>query len=74
MIEAMDAIPGVTAAAIADTLPLGGQNFSNVAVFRENAMDFRPANAVANTYTQNVSAGYFHGRHGIACGKNLHPA
>jgi predicted permease len=59
MIEAMDAIPGVTAAAIADTLPLGGQNFSNVAVFRENAMDFRPANAVANTYTQNVSVGYF---------------
>jgi predicted permease len=59
MIEAMNAIPGVTAAAATDMLPLGGQNFSNVAVFRENATDLRPANAVANAYTQNVSAGYF---------------
>jgi predicted permease len=59
MIEAMQAIPGVTAAGAADMLPLGGQNFSNVAVFKDSTADFRPANAVANTYTQNVSAGYF---------------
>ncbi len=59
LIEAMDGIPGVTAAAASDMLPLGGQNFSNVAVFQEGTTDFRPSNAVANTYTQNVSAGYF---------------
>jgi len=59
MIEAMGALPGVTVTAAADMLPLGGQNFSNVAVFRDSTTDFRPANAVANTYTQNVSAGYF---------------
>jgi predicted permease len=59
LIEAMDGIPGVTAAAASDMLPLGGQNFSNVAVFQDSTTDFRPSNAVANTYTQNVSAGYF---------------
>jgi len=59
LIEAMDGIPGVTAAAASDMLPLGGQNFSNVAVFQEGTTDFRPSNAVASTYTQNISAGYF---------------
>jgi predicted permease len=59
LIEAMDGIPGVTAAAASDMLPLGGQNFSNVAVFQDGTTDFRPSNAVANTYTQNISAGYF---------------
>jgi predicted permease len=59
MIDAMEAIPGVTAAAASDMLPLGGQNFSNVAVFTDSTTDLRPSNAVANTYTQNISAGYF---------------
>jgi predicted permease len=59
MIDAVEAIPGVTAAAASDMLPLGGQNFSNVAVFKDSTTDFRLSNAVANTYTQNISAGYF---------------
>jgi macrolide transport system ATP-binding/permease protein len=60
MIDAMETIPGVTAAAATDMLPLGGQNFSNMAVFADGAMDLRPSHAIANVYTQNISAGYFH--------------
>jgi predicted permease len=59
MVDAMEGIPGVTAAAASDMVPLGGENFSNVAVFKDSTTDFRPSNAIANTYTQNVSAGYF---------------
>ncbi len=59
LVDAMNGIPGVTAAAASDMLPLGGENFSNVAVFKDSTTDFRPSNAVANTYTQNISAGYF---------------
>jgi hypothetical protein len=59
LVDAMDAIPGVTAAAASDMLPLGGQNFSNVPVFKDTTTDFRQSNAVANIYSQNVSAGYF---------------
>jgi predicted permease len=59
LIHAVEAIPGVTAAAASDMLPLSGQNFSNVAVFTDSTTDLRPSNAVANTYTQNISAGYF---------------
>jgi predicted permease len=59
LIDAMDGIPGVTAAAASDMLPLGGENFSNVPIFKDSTTDFRPSNAVVNTYTQNISAGYF---------------
>jgi predicted permease len=59
LIDAVGAIPGVTAAAASDMLPLGGQDFSNVAVFKDSDTDLRPSNAVLNTYTQNISSGYF---------------
>jgi predicted permease len=59
MIDAVAEIPGVTAAATSDIMPLGGQGFSNEGVFPDTATDFRPSNAVAHIYTQNVSAGYF---------------
>lgn len=59
MVDAIEAIPGVTAAAASDMLPLCGRNFSNVAVFKDSTTDLRPSNAVLNTYTQNISAGYF---------------
>jgi predicted permease len=58
MIDAVETIPGVTAAATSDMLPLGGQDFSNVAVFKDSTTDLRPSNAIVNTYTQNISAGY----------------
>jgi predicted permease len=59
LIDTLGAIPGVTAAAASDMLPLGGQDFSNVAVFKDSETDLRPSNAVLNTYTQNISSGYF---------------
>ena len=59
MVDAIEAIPGVTAAAASDMLPLCGRNFSNVAVFKDSTTDLRPSNAILNTYTQNISAGYF---------------
>ena len=59
MIDAVAEIPGVTAAATSDIMPLGGQGFGNEGVFPDTATDLRPSNAVANIYTQNVSAGYF---------------
>jgi predicted permease len=59
LIDTVGAIPGVTAAAASDMLPLGGQDFSNVAVFKDSDTDLRPSNAVLNTYTQNISSGYF---------------
>ena len=59
LIDTVGAIPGVTAAAASDMLPLGGQDFSNVAVFKDSETDLRPSNAVLNTYTQNISSGYF---------------
>jgi predicted permease len=59
LIDTVAAIPGVTDAAASDMLPLGGQDFSNVAVFKDSDTDLRPSNAVLNTYTQNISSGYF---------------
>jgi predicted permease len=59
MLDAVGEIPGVTAVAVSDIMPLGGQGFINTAVFQDTVTDFRPSNAVANVYTQNVSAGYF---------------
>jgi predicted permease len=59
LIDTVGTIPGVTAAAASDMLPLGGQDFSNAAVFKDSETDLRPSNAVLNTYTQNISSGYF---------------
>jgi hypothetical protein len=59
LIDTVGAIPGVTAAAAADMLPLGGQDFSNVAVFKDSETDLRPSNAVLNAYAQYISSGYF---------------
>lgn len=59
MVDAMEAIPGVTAAAVSDMVVLGGENFSNVAVFKDGTTDLRVSNAITNTYTQKISPGYF---------------
>ena len=58
MLDAADAIPGVTAAGYADRLPLsiGGNDSS---VFRDSTTDFRPTNAVADAQQFNVSPDYF---------------
>jgi predicted permease len=58
--QALDAvfrIPGVTAAAYADAVPLGGGG-SGITVFRETTSDFRPRNSIA-VAVYDVSPGYF---------------
>jgi predicted permease len=58
MIEAMQALPGVETAAMADSLPLGtGSN--EAIVFKDTTADLRPANAAADAAMFNVSPEYF---------------
>jgi predicted permease len=58
MIEAMQALPGVDAAALADSLPLGtGSN--KVSVFKDTTADLRPSNAAAEAAIFSVSPEYF---------------
>ncbi len=58
MLDAFDALPGVTAAGMADNLPL---SFGSVAtyVYGADASDFRPSNALSRTYAYAASPGYF---------------
>ena len=58
MLDAAAAIPGVTAAAYADRLPLslGGGDSD---VFADTTTDFRPTNAVADAQNFSVSPDYF---------------
>ena len=60
MLDEVEAIPGVTAAAVSNTILLSGENFSNMAVFKDSTTDLRMSNAATNTYTQQISPGYFH--------------
>jgi predicted permease len=57
MVEAMESIPGVTAAASVSTPPLD-QGWQNVSVFKDDATDFRPSNVAARTFQYKVSPGY----------------
>jgi predicted permease len=56
-LEAAASLPGVTAAAFADSLPLS-LNQSNRTVFREDAADFRLTRGISAGYYE-VSPGYF---------------
>jgi predicted permease len=58
MIEAVETLPGVTAVAAADRVPLD-QTWQNINVFTEETTDFRPANAVARPFQFRISPGYF---------------
>lgn len=58
MIEAIQALPGVETAALADSLPLGtGSN--DAIVFKDTTADLRPATAAADAAMFNVSPEYF---------------
>jgi predicted permease len=59
MLEAVQSVPGVDAAALANTVPLD-IGTSNSLVFSDKVEDTRPANAAAEVDTFNVSPGYFH--------------
>ena len=58
MIDALKAIPGVTAVGLAHQVPLGdGSADSNV--FTDNSADLLPAHAAADPFLFRVSSGYF---------------
>jgi len=58
MIHALEAIPGVEAVGLADSVPflMGG---ASVLVFPDNTQDFRPGKAAAHVDLYRVSPGYF---------------
>jgi len=58
MIDALEAIPGVSSVGLVDRLPLYyGANSSTV--FTDKATDLKPSNAAAEAALYNVSPGYF---------------
>jgi predicted permease len=57
-IDAMAAIPGVTAVGVIDRPPLG-LGFSISVVFKDNVTDTKLSNAAANAYQFRASPGYF---------------
>lgn len=58
MLETVLSIPGVTAAAYADRIPLN-LGWSSNAVFKESATDYKMANATLEAMEYFVSPGYF---------------
>ncbi len=60
MIEAISAIPGVTAVGLVGEYPPLHMGWNNAPVFADSASDLRPANAAADAVVYSVSANYFH--------------
>jgi predicted permease len=59
MLDAVQAIPGVESAALADSIPLS-QGLTDTTVFSDNATDLRPGNSVADADLLHISPEYFH--------------
>jgi predicted permease len=58
LIEAMQAVPGAEAAALADAVPFG-MGGGDAMIFPENAADLLPAYSIGSAYLFHVSPGYF---------------
>jgi macrolide transport system ATP-binding/permease protein len=58
MLDAVEKIPGVTAAAYASRIPLN-LGWSNDSVFADSTTDYRPSNVLADVMNYDVSPGYF---------------
>ena len=71
MLDAVAAIPGVTAVGYRRHLPLG-LGGGDPYVFTDATTDFRPTNQVADAMNYNISPGYIRGRHAAARGQRLH--
>ncbi|HEV8338015.1 MAG TPA: ABC transporter permease [Candidatus Polarisedimenticolia bacterium] len=72
MIEAMEAIPGVSSVGLVDWVPLTTGDGSGATVFTDATTDLRPANATAAALMFTVSPGYFHAAEtALLSGRNL---
>ena len=60
ILEAIEALPGVESAALADGLPFSVNGGSDSTIFADRISDLRPANSAGNAITYNVSPEYFH--------------
>ncbi|MGD0631402.1 MAG: ABC transporter permease [Terracidiphilus sp.] len=60
MIEALQAIPGVSNVGLVNFPPLGRGGSWKANVFRDESRDLRPANADANAFMYVISADYLH--------------
>lgn len=58
MIEAMESVPGVSAAGLVDWAPLSNGSVKASHVFTDETTDLRPARAVATSATYRISPGY----------------
>lgn len=58
MLDAMAAIPGVTAAGLIDRTPLGGDRLTTT-IYTDDMTDLRPSNAVAVSMLYTISTEYF---------------
>jgi predicted permease len=58
MLQAMQAIPGVEAAGLADTVPFA-MGVGDKNVFPDNAVDLRPVHATTDAYYFHVAPGFF---------------
>jgi len=59
MIDAMEAIPGVTAVGLVDRLPLN-MEWNDTSVFKDSTADLKSSNEAAEANLQNISPGYLH--------------
>jgi predicted permease len=58
LLDAIQGIPGVTAAAYADRIPLN-LGWSDSTVYPDSATDYKPSNSVTDAMEYKVSPGYF---------------
>jgi len=58
LLEAMERVPGVSAAAVADAVPFA-MGLGNEKVYRDDSPDLLPAHSTAKAYLMHVSPGYF---------------
>ncbi len=59
MIDAMEAIPGVTSVGLVDHTPLGNGSTLSAYIFTDEMTDLRPPNATAEAVMYSVSPNYF---------------
>jgi predicted permease len=58
MIESAKAIPGVASVGLVDWAPLANGSWHDIDVFRDDATEFKPANALTSPVIYTVSPGY----------------